>query len=258
MSEKIKNILGVSVVIALFAFAYAVVGYANSFSRQIDSSAPRFSVSGEGKVVVIPDIAEFTFGVLTEGGKDVASLQKENAKKMNTIIKFIKSKGVDAKDIKTLNYGIQPRYQYYECGEIKTAATPCPPREIVGYSINQRARVKVRDFNKAGEILSGVGQRGANSVSQLSFSVDDRIKFENEAREKAIKQARERALSIARAAGFRLGRLISVNDNQRGFPYSRQQRALGFEEFKGQSEPSNIEPGSQEITSSITLQYQIK
>ena len=250
--------MGVSIVIALLSFAYAVVGYANSFSRQIDSSSPRFSVSGEGKVTAIPDVAEFTFGVLTEGGKDVASLQKENAEKMNKIIKFIKSSGVDAKDIKTLNYNIQPRYQYYKCGKIKTAETPCPPREIVGYSVNQSALVKVRDFGKAGKILFAVGQMGANSVSRLSFTVDDRIKFENEAREKAIKQAKERALSIAKAAGFSLGRLISVNDNQQRFPFTRQQRAFGLEESVSGGESVSIEPGSREITASVTLQYQIK
>jgi len=258
MDGKIKNILGVSAVIALLAFAYAAVGYVNSFSMQADSSAPRFFVSGEGRAAAVPDVAEFTFGVFTEGGKDVASLQEKNAAKMNKIIGFIKSKGVDAKDIKTLNYSVQPRYQRYECGKRDAAAAPCPPREIIGYSVKQSARVKVRDFGKVGEILSGVGQRGASSVSQLSFSVGDRIRLENEAREKAIRQAKEKALSIAKAAGFRLGRLVSVSDNQRRFLPLSPRKASALGESGGQGEPVGVEPGSQEIISSVTLQYQIK
>jgi len=261
MNEKIKNIVGVSIVIALFAFAYAVVGYAGSFSRQIDSSAPRFVVSGEGKVVAIPDVAKFTFGVLTEGGEDVASLQEENTKKANDIIEFIKSSGVDDKDIKTTSYNIQPRYQYYECGARvlqKLGAEPCPPREIVGYAISQNVEIKLRDFDKSGDILSGVGKKGANSVSQLSFSVDDKTEFENEARAKAIKQAKEKALAIAKAAGFSLGQLVSVNESKGNYAFKQRYGVTEFKDTLMQSQSVDIEPGSQDITSSVTLQYQIK
>ncbi len=261
MTEKIKNILGVSIIVALIAVAYGVISYAGSFSRQIDFSAPRLTVSGEAKVVAIPDVATFSFGVVTEGGEDVAILQKENAKKANSIIKFIKSSGVDDKDIKTANYSIQPRYQYYKCGPSalpKADAEPCPPREIAGYTIRQTVEVKIRDFKKAGDILSGVGERGANSVSRLSFSVDNKIKFENEARAKAIKRAKEKASAIADVSGFRLGRLLSVNESRVNYYSARQYSIPRVSDAQSQDTSVNIEPGSQDITSNVTLQYQIK
>ena len=60
-------------------------------------------------------MAQFTFNIITEGGKDISKIQKENTDKANKAISFIKSKGVEAKDIKTQNYNLEPRYQYYSC-----------------------------------------------------------------------------------------------------------------------------------------------
>ena len=266
MTGKIKNAVGIFAIIALSAFAYAVVSYSGSFSRQIDASSPRVVVSGEGKVVAIPNLATFNFGVITEGGEDVTSLQNENTKKMNVIIAFLKSEGVSTKDIKTTGYNIQPRNQRSDCSRtvstgdtvlsVKQWLNSCPPNKIVGYTVKQNVTVKIRDFSKSGSILAGVGQKGANTISQLVFSVDNRTKFEDEARGKAIKQAKERAQAIAKSAGFSLGRLLSFNENK-SFYYPR---SLRFVETKD-SVPStsiNLEPGSQEITSSVTLQYQIK
>ena len=210
MTEKIKNYLGVAIIISILILAISAWSYVNSYSKVIEPGSFRsFSVSGEGKVVAVPDVAEFDFSVITEGGKNIATLQKENTEKMNKAIAFIKSKGVDAKDIKTQNYSLTPRYQYFDCSKVGGV---CPPPEIVGYTVTQNVDVKVRDFVKLGDLLSGVVESGANSVSGLSFTVDDSTKIESEARAKAITEAKEKARSVAEAGGFRLGRLISIEE----------------------------------------------
>jgi len=265
-NEKIKNILWVSIIIMVLTIAYSAISYTNSFSKQTNFSSGRFTVVGEGKVVAIPDIAKFNFGVLTQGGKDVASLQDQNTKKMNDIIAFIKSNGIDKKDIKTTGYSIQPRYEYYKCNSSpillnstfeNNSSKSCPPPKIVGYTIRQNVTVKIRDFKKAGDILTGVSQKGVNSVSQLSFSVDDKTKFENEAREKAIKQAKEKASAIAKSAGFSLGSLVSLNESKRNY-YPIRYSAIETKSSPSPRASVTVEPGSQDIISNVTLQYQIK
>ncbi len=260
MDEKIKIHYGLkwALVAILAVFAYASLSYVNTYSKSIEPSAFRsFSVSGEGKVVAIPDVVQFTFSVITEGGMDLANLQAENTGKTNKIIDFIKSQGVEDKDIKTESYNVQPRYQYYQCNRIfiEDGADPCPPAEIVGYTISQTVLVKARDFSKVGEFLAGAVENGANSVSQLSFTIDDRNAIENQAREQAIKKAKEKAKSIAEAGGFRLGRLLSIEEG--GFtpyPVFRTMEAVGD---AGAKAPI-IEPGSNEITSNVVLKYEIK
>lgn len=257
MNEKIKNYLGLTIIIAILVFAYASLKYVDYYSKSIQPSAFRsFSVSAEGKITAIPDVAQFTFSVITEGGKDITKLQKDNTEKINKAIEFLKANEIKTKDIKTQSYNLEPRYQYYRCpisrnGEVK----PCPPPEIVGYTITQTVLVKIRNFEKIGDILSGVIQNGANSVSQLSFTIDDPTKIEDQARTEAIEKAKEKAKSVAKAGGFQLGRLLSIEE---GGYYPTPRPLYALREAVGGAEAPTIEPGSQEVVVNITLKYEIE
>lgn len=168
MSNTIKNYLGLVLILALLSLIYGAVAFTQSYSAKVDPySQAGISVTGEGKVIADPDVAQFTFGVITEGSKDTGKLSDENNKKVNQIIDFVKSNKVDSKDIQTVNYTLDPRYQYSTCSP---SGEPCPPPTIVGYTITQTVKIKVRNLDKAGFLLSGVVQRGANSVSQITFS----------------------------------------------------------------------------------------
>jgi len=261
MDKDLKNYYSFwfreSKVVLLFLFITAVFWYVSVYSRSVAPQAV-FTVSGEGKAVAVPDVAEINLGVLTEGGKNLTDLQKENTEKINKIVSFLKEEGIDEKDIKTQYYNISPRYQSIPCRSaiLQTYSeiiAPCPPSlsEIIGYTISQNLSVKVRDLSKAGDILAGAVERGANNVSGPNFTVDDPVKFQNEAREKAIKQAREKAKSTAKASGFRIGKLISIQEGFSGLPI-----IYGLE-AKSLAGPS-IEPGSQEIIINVALTYKIR
>lgn len=107
MNENIKNKLGVAGIVALATFALSALVYAGAFARGTEPSYYRsFSVSGEGKVATVPDVAEFSFSVVTEGGKDLSALQSENAQKANGVIVFAKEKGIDEKISQHLNMAL--------------------------------------------------------------------------------------------------------------------------------------------------------
>lgn len=261
MNIKIKNYLGIAVIAVLFIFALSAMSYVSSYSKSIQPSSFRsFSASGEGKITAIPDIAQFTFSVIIEGGKDIAKLQKENTDKTNKITNFAKSSGVADKDIKTQNYNLDPRYQYYSCPVPQEVAESCPPAEIVGYTITQTIAVKIRNFEKIGDIMAGVVQNGANSVSQLSFSVDDMSIVQDKAREEAIKKAKERAKLIAKAGDFKVGKLLSIDEG--GYPEPIYGYGISGFATKSAIESSlpapQIEPGSQEIKVNVILRYEIE
>ncbi len=232
MSKKIKDYVGIALIVGILAGAYGIFQYTNFYARSAQS--PRsFSVSGEGKVTGIPDIAQFSFGIIVQGGADIAELQSENSKKGNDIIEFIKSKGVSDKDIKTQSYNIEPRYQ--------------KNGEIVGYTVSQNVLVKIRDFAKISDILSGVAAKGANFVSQLSFAIDDPANLQNLARMQAIEKARAHAVALAKDGDFRLGRLISISA---GGYYPQPLYGMGMSPV--------VEPGSQDITANVSLTYEIQ
>jgi uncharacterized protein len=269
MNEKMKNYLGASIVVAVLALAVSLFSYAlsygdyvKSYGKSIQPSSFRsFSATGEGKVVAIPDVAQFTFSVITEGDKDIAGLQKKNVDLANKAIDFVKGNGVAAKDVKTEGYNLEPRYQYFNCNHPESSVTPCPPPEIVGYKITQTVLVKVRDFGKIGNILGGVVVNGANNVSGLSFTVDDPTDLQNQARAEAIAKAKVRAEAVAEAGGFKLGQLLGIDEGYNPYPpmYARAYDAVGMGGAETKSVPApTIEPGSQEITVNVTLRYEIQ
>ncbi|MFA7286680.1 MAG: SIMPL domain-containing protein [Patescibacteria group bacterium] len=259
MNQRIQNALYIVGTFTLAAVAVSALAYVKTYSRAAEPTSFRsFSVSGDGKAVVVPDVAEFSFTVITEGKDDVAVLQTKNTEKTNAAIDYLKAQGVDKKDIRTQGYNVSPSYQYYPC----TGVAPCPPPSIVGYTVSQSVGVKVHDFAKAGTLLSGVVANGANSVSGLQFTVDDPTASENEARAEAFAKAQAKAKDIAEAGNFRLGRLLSVSEGTSGQPpvyplaYGGERDMMA--ETKAAVPTPTIEPGSQEVNISVTLQYEIR
>lgn len=255
MDKKIKNFLGVAIIVGIGFLAFSAKGFVEAYSRAIDPSSLRsFSVSGEGRATAVPDVAKIMIGVIAEksGESAISDIQKENVKKMNAIIDFLRSKGVMEKDIKTQNYSITPQYTYYGCG----GAGPCPPAKITGYKISQDVAVKIRNFEKIGEILGGAADKGANTVSGLQFAIDDPEKIESEARAEAIKKAKIKAEAVAEAGGFRVGKIISIDEN--GFrPTPIFAKAADFSEDATGAVPE-IMPGEDEVVVAVSVRYEIR
>lgn len=253
MSSIIKNILGVALVLALVALTYAGFSLVSAYSRSVQPPSTGLVVSGQGKALAVPDTGAFTVGVITEGGKDLPGLQRENTERAGRIIDFLKSEGVSPEDIKTSGYRVEPRYRRYECGPGKEGAgRPCPPPEIVGYSVTQTVSVKVRDLKNTGVLLEGTVSRGANTVSQLSFFLDDPGALRDRALEDAVKNAQEAARAMAEAGGFRLGRLLSLQETSTPAPLY-EARTLALREAAA----PQVEPGVEEVNAEVTLMYEI-
>ncbi len=258
-NEKMRSYLSVAIIVGILAVGYAALSAAGTYGSAVQPSSYRsFYVTASGKAVSAPDVAEFNFSVVTQGGTDLGSLQTKNTNAMNKAIDFVKSEGVESKDIQTSGYNISPRYTY--CASPLSSVQPCPAPEIVGYTVTQNVDIKVRDFSKIGEILSGVVQNGANTVSSLNFTMDDPTSVEAEARADAISKAQVQAQTIAKEAGFSVGRLLSISESRGGmqpmYDYAVKSATLGM---GGVAVPAPaIEPGSQEVDVSVTLQYEIK
>lgn len=85
-----------ALVVGMFAALWHVAAYARSILP-----GRTFFSTAESKAAAVPDVAELSLGVLTEGGKNLAILQKENSDKVNRMGAFLKAQAVEEKDIKT-------------------------------------------------------------------------------------------------------------------------------------------------------------
>jgi len=256
MTDQTKKILAGVGILFLLVASYSVFIYSSAYSRSVDPSAfSSFGVTGEGKVSVVPDIATVSFGVITEGGSDVSTLQTDNTKKMNDIIAFLKKNDIDKVDIKTSGYNISPRYSNNRC----VYGSICEAPKIIGYQVSQSVEIKIRDFTKIGSILSGLVKAGANSVSGVQFTIDDLEAVRSEARGLAIKEAQKQAKIVAKTAGFNLGGLTSIEEEFNGGPmyYGMGGDNMMVKNLEATSAPV-IEAGSTDVTVRVNVRYQIK
>lgn len=213
--------------------------------------ARNMTVSAEGKTLVSPDIATTSFSVVSRG-QDPEELTRKNNELVSEAINFVKSQGVEAKDIRTTGYNLSPDYVYDE----KTRRS-----YISGYTITQTVTVKIRDLSKVGKILGGLPELGINQISGVNFSVDEPEKYLAEAREKAFRAVREKAEAMAKVNGVKLGKVLNVSEYQ-GRPvypyYAKSETAFGTGGGDIVMSAPTIEPGSEEVTVSVTVNYELR
>lgn len=217
------------------------------------------NVRGEGEVFAKPDIGSFSFSVRAEG-VDAAEAQSKSAESINGILAYLKEAGVEDKDVKTTNYNLYPTYNY---GEERVCAWGqyCPPVDplIDGYEVSQTVTVKVRDLDKSGDLISGVGGKGATDISGLSFTIDDESELKAEAREKAIAAAKKKGVELAKDLDVRIVRMVGFYEEE-NYP-SPYYGGYGMEMAmsKDSMGPSPEMPtGENTIKSTVNITYEIK
>jgi len=219
------------------------------------------NVEGVAEVTAVPDIGLFSFAVEAEAD-DVATAQAESGEKINAIMEYLKGDGaVEETDIKTTGYNAYPRYDWVTPQLCLTGRCD-QERELQGYVVTQQVSVKVRETDKAGELIGGVGALGATNLSGLSFEVDDIEGKKEEARLLAIADAKEKAKHLAGELGVRLGNIVSFNDSGDHNPVMyAETRAVAMDMAMEESAPAfapEIAVGEDEITARVTITYEIK
>ncbi len=203
-----------------------------------------FSATGTGKATAVPNTAMLSLGVIKTAATVVDAQNQANTV-TNTLVSDLKNLGVEEKDIQTTNYSVSPEYDF---SQGRQAAK--------GYSVTQTLEVKVKPIEKANSAIGAATKNGANMVGSIAFVLDDQTKkdLEKKARVDAVKDAKEKAQSLASAAGIKLGRIVDVQESG-SIPefYRPQTMALGGEKMDA---PTNLSPGENTVSVTITLSYE--
>jgi uncharacterized protein len=111
MFNYITKLLVTVVIIAAAAMLFFAKSPGFPISSVVTQKDSLFTVSGEGKVTVVPDTGIISLGVNIPG-KTIKQVQTDANQKINGITEKLKSMGIAAKDIETTNYYISPEYDY--------------------------------------------------------------------------------------------------------------------------------------------------
>jgi len=162
----------------------------------------RLSISAEGEVKSVPDIATVSTGVVTIGSTPAKALQ-ENTAKMDAVFKALTAAGIAAKDIQTSDMSVEPQY-----AQNITNKTP----RIVAYQVNNNVSVIIRDIKNIGAVLDALIAQGANQLNGPEFSVENKSGALDQARKAAMEKAQKSAAVYAAAAGLKVKRIISISE----------------------------------------------
>lgn len=226
------------------------------------TAANTINVSGHGEVLAAPDIATFSFSVVSNKST-VAAAQADATAKQNAVSDYLGGAGVDKKDLQTSGYSVQPQYSYQKsvCPQVMSvggAPVYCPPGKSVltGYEVRQSTTVKVRDTAKAGDLLVGVGTKGATEVSGLQFTFDDPTGVQAQARGKAIDDAKAKAKVLAKQLGVTLVRVVSFSESGGGYSPQPMYASMGAAESKVVA--PDISVGENKTSVDVSVTYEIR
>jgi uncharacterized protein YggE len=202
---------------ALLLAAALLLPAAAGAQAQAPAPAPAertLSVTGESMAQGRPDMALVQAGVVSEAATAGEALAANTAA-MGRLVEALKAEGIEARDLQTANFSVEPRYsqppQNYDGSE------PFEPK-IVGYSVRNELSVRIRDLAKIGALLDRAIAEGANSVSGPTFSVDQPKALEDEARRAAMRDAMARGALYAEAAGVALGPIARIEESVAQWP----------------------------------------
>lgn len=207
------------------------------------------SVSGSGNIEVDPDIAYVSLGVLTRA-QTATEAQSQNAAKFEKVKKVLtETYKIAEKDIKTVDFSVQPQYQYKENTEPK----------IVAYEANHMVVVNVRDLTKVGKLVDEASKAGANRINDIRFDVENKENSEAQALEKAVANARKKAEAIAKASGRQLGAVISVTEGASSYnPVYVNESLQKMAAMDSASNASAPQAGQVKLTEQVQVEFELK
>ncbi|MFT4150527.1 MAG: SIMPL domain-containing protein [Paracoccaceae bacterium] len=202
----------------------------------------RITVTGEGTVQAVPDIATISLGVTTQDASAAGALAA-NTTALAAVLDRMKAAGIEGRDIQTSNLSVSPNWSNYDSST---------PQKITGYTATNMVTVTVRDLGKLGAVLDKAVTDGANTLNGLSFGLADMKPALDEARKRAVADALDRARLLTGAAGVGLGQIVSISENGGYSPPVPMFRA----EAKMDAVP--VAQGEMGISASVTLVFDLK
>lgn len=212
----------------------------------------KLKVKGEARLFKPADQLSISIGVVSQA-ETAEQAAKDNTEKMNKVMEALRTSGLTSEEIETGNYSIDPVWS-------------TPPKEydsswvasVVGYRVTNTLSIRSGKLDKAGDFIDKATKAGANSVGNVQFGMKDAKAFRSEAITAASQNAIEDARILANSTKQKLVRLLDVELDEPRFS-GRSERATNFMMAKsadlGGEVPIN--PGQVEITSSVSLIYEI-
>jgi uncharacterized protein YggE len=205
--------------------------------------ATTFNLSAYGETRIAPDLATINLGVQTQEATAAQAMQA-NATRMAAVAAALRKAGIAEKDIQTSGLNLSAQYRYEDN----------KPPILTGYQASNTVTVTVHDLKRLGQAVDATVNAGANQVNGISFGLENPTAAENAARETAVRALQAKADLYARATGYRIQRLVSLNEGQASYPQPPRPMMSAMRMEK--SADTSVSPGELTVRVDVTGLYE--
>ena len=228
-----KAILGIALLLAITIQA-----------QEQKSQVPQISVTGEGKIKIVPDQAIINVG-FQNSGKDAKEVKSLNDEVIDKVIKYLKKMGIPSTDYKTNNVSLYRSYDY--------------EKKKHNFQANQTLSITLKDLSKYDEIMMGLNDNGVNTVNGVEFKSSKLEDYQREARKKAMLDAKQKAADYVSVLGQKVGKALLITDNSQSyFPqpmYKGNMMAMAAESADTRE---TLAVGEMEITTNVSVTFALE
>lgn len=179
-------------ILILFALAMTVT------QAQESKIIPQITVSGEGKISVMPDRAVLKFGI-QNSGKEASEVKNLNDETVDKVLKYIKKFGIATTDYKTTQVSLRKEYDYEKKKHF--------------YKAVQSIQITLKDLIKYDELMAGLVDTGINNIDNVEFKSSKIEEHQSNARKLAIQDAKKKAEDYVSVLNQKVGKAIMITDN---------------------------------------------
>ncbi|MEO7070494.1 MAG: SIMPL domain-containing protein [Nostocoides sp.] len=199
-------------------------------------------VTGTGSASAAPDVVTLDVRVTCDGA-DVASTLQAASGTMSAVQGAAREAGVVPADLQTTGSGVHQRW-----------ANDRP--EVVGYTAFHTLRLRVRDLDATGRLVTALSQVAGNSlgIDNISLTISDPEPLARLARERAFADALAKADQYASLAGRTLGPVVWVSD----LPGGRSVAGAPGHTMMASREMASgmpVEAGENTVTASVAVRF---
>ena len=204
---------------------------------------PMVMVTGEGSVKVTPDQVVIKSRI-EHTGDDAQQVKKQNDEVVDKVIKYLKSEGVEEKNIQTDYVNLNKNYNY--------------DNKTYTYVANQAISITLEDLKNYEKIMSGLLKAGLNRIDGVQFKSSEMEKYETEARKLAVLNAKSKASEYAAPLNQSIGKAISISEIEtNNFPPMYRANEMMKASADG-AQQETIAPGELEVTAKVNVGFELK
>lgn len=215
----------------------------SSIFAQDVKQIPQISVTGEGKIKVIPDEAMVTISI-ENTSKEAAEAKKANDIIADKVLILIKNKGIAITDFQTQRMNLRQNYDYNT--------------KKKSYVANQTIAIHLKDLSKYDDLMMELVETGINGIQGVEFMSSKIKELEKQARKNALLDAKAKAEDyVSVLAGQKVGKALLISDNsQTNYPPPVFRGVMKTMAMSDESSPrETLAVGEIEIISTVAVTF---